>query len=339
MWCHGGPAVVPHQGMEALGHAPLLQEILWGGGIDGALWPFQPRGWEYLRPLHLHRHAEVVIPIRGRCRLRLGGEVFDLSPGRIAYIAPSVAHVMEDLRADTDFWTLQIDARLLDQALLRMGLSEDTREGRFGARDAALGATARVGALFPDPPVVEVMTQHRDVIEQRATLAWQAYLEAWSGPGATIPDFEWIPPWTPESARVATDLLVDVVVAVLQAAANEGRGRAPRLARHAFDVITRDPRLSRAELCRELEVSEGYLSRAFPEVFGTSLAAQRARLRVSSFLSLAQEPRTQNLLEACLGAGFGSYAQLSRVFSTLSPFSPRTYLWGGGDLRAAKVTR
>jgi AraC-like DNA-binding protein len=279
-----------------------------------------------------------VIPIRGCCRLRLGGEAFDLSPGRIAYIAPSVAHEMEELREDTDFWTLQIDARLLGSALCRMGLAEESPQDRVTAREPALWAMARTGELFPDPPVVEITTKHRSDIEQRATLAWQAYLEAWTGSGAAIPGCEWIPPWTPESARGATDLLVDVVVAVLRAA-DEGRGRAPRLARHAFDVIARDPRLSRAELCRELEVSEGYLSRVFPEVFGTSLAAQRARLRATSFLSLATEPRTQNLLEACLGAGFGSYAQLSRVFSTLSPFSPRTYLWGGGDLRAAKVTR
>lgn len=322
--------------MEPLGPAPLLQEILWGGGIEGALWPFQPHGWEYLRPLHLHRHAELVIPSRGRCRLLLGGEVHDLSPGRIAYIAPSVAHVMEDLREETDFWILQVDGRLLAEALRRAGLVDRTNED---VRDPARWALTRVGALLPDPPIVELTAQQRDEIEQRATLAWQAYLDALRGPGPAIPGFDWIPPWTPDAARRATSLLVDVVVAVLQAVARQGRGRPPRLARHAFEMIASDPRLSRAELCRELAVSEGYLSRAFPEVFGASLATQRARLRVSSFLSLAKEPRTQSLLEACLNAGFGSYAQLSRVFATLSPFSPRTYLWGGGDLRAAKVTR
>jgi hypothetical protein len=40
---------------------PILQETLWGGDVAGALWPFQPLGWHYLRPLHLHDQLAAVV--------------------------------------------------------------------------------------------------------------------------------------------------------------------------------------------------------------------------------------------------------------------------------------
>jgi AraC-like DNA-binding protein len=44
-------------------------------------------------------------------------------------------------------------------------------------------------------------------------------------------------------------------------------------------------------------------------------------------------------LQASLHAGFGSYAQLHRMFARHSACSPREYVHGGGDLWLAKLTR
>lgn len=312
-----------------MGRHPFLQEVLWGGGIPGALWPFQPLGWDYLRPPHLHGQPELVIMRRGTMRLRLGAESYPLAPRQIALVPPSVEHVVEDLRPDTDFWILQFDPALLARAFeLSSAASAPDQPNR------------RLTELFPDPPILEVASRDLDVVEQRAAIAWQNYLAAWSDDSAPAENESWIPPWRPAQTGRAISQLVDVLAATLDAVIAQGvPPERRRIARLAFDTMTGDPLLSRAELCRVLDVSEGHLSRAFPQVFGVSLVTQRARVRLSSFLSLATGPGSPNLLEACLGAGFGSYAQLSRVFSTLSPFSPRQYLHGNGRHQAAKIVR
>jgi AraC-like DNA-binding protein len=119
--------------------------------------------------------------------------------------------------------------------------------------------------------------------------------------------------------------------------ASHARGPSSRLTRRAFDLLLTDPLLSREELCERLSVSESHLSRRFPEVFGVSLVEQRARTRLCAFVASTRPGR--NLLEAGLNAGFGSYAQLHRVFTRHSGCGPREYLFGGGDLRQALVTR
>jgi AraC-like DNA-binding protein len=62
---------------------------------------------------------------------------------------------------------------------------------------------------------------------------------------------------------------------------------------------------------------------------GTMMVSENARryrnrLRIEKFLELAV--RSGNLLQAALDAGFGSYAQFSRVFRQQMGVSPRGYL-------------
>jgi AraC-like DNA-binding protein len=70
--------------------------------------------------------------------------------------------------------------------------------------------------------------------------------------------------------------------------------------------------------------SPDVLAKHFRREVGASLVDYRNRLRIEKFLELAV--RSGNLLQAALDAGFGSYAQFSRVFRQQMGVSPRGYL-------------
>lgn len=110
--------------------------------------------------------------------------------------------------------------------------------------------------------------------------------------------------------------------------------RATSLVELACNLMSVDPTLDRTALCRRLDVSGAYLSRQFQRELGTSLQEQRARIRVALFVTRVMRDR-HHLLQAALGAGFGSYSQLHRVFVGLAGMTPRQYFSGGGrNLRA-----
>jgi AraC-like DNA-binding protein len=81
----------------------------------------------------------------------------------------------------------------------------------------------------------------------------------------------------------------------------------------------------------KLRLSASRIARLFKAEMGMSLVEYRNRLRLERFTSLLDE-RGENLLEAALGAGFGSYAQFHRVFVTLRGTTPGKFL----RLRAAR---
>lgn len=329
----------------------ILQETPWGLDIGGALWPFQPLGWNYLRPLHIHDQTEVLVMRNGTLRLTLGREVFVLRRGQIAWIPPSVEHRVDELSPDVDFWSLQVEPGLLRSVMLpstglpSTGLpstvlpstvlpSADTSE--FEGQDPF----AEFARTLPVTPVVEPAERYVDAFLEAADRAWSLYLSKAMGQEPPDPRFGWMPRWDPASARDARDALSTCYRAALSAARSEAAAAPSRcIAQHAFTALLIDPSLSRSELSERLGVSDGYLSRRFPEIFGTSLVAQRARLRLVRFLTLAKTRSVPNLLRTSLQAGFGSYAQLHRVFGDYSVYTPSEYVLGTGRLAAGAVIR
>jgi AraC-like DNA-binding protein/mannose-6-phosphate isomerase-like protein (cupin superfamily) len=324
---------------------PILQETLWGGDVGGAIWPFQPLGWQYLRPLHLHDQLEVLAMRRGSLVLTLGRERVRLRRGQLAWIAPSVAHRVDQLSEDVDFWSIQIEPWLLNGALSPVPgpARVDTEREGWGADNHDLGVYAglvRLARELPDPPLVEPKADLMDALERAAQTAWAAYLSHATKSPASDSRFGWMPQWHASSRRLAREGLIAVLHAALAATRSErAENHDQGLARLAFEALLSDPALSRRQLCDRLGSSEGNLSRRFPDLFGVSLVQQRARLRLVRFLSLAKASQASNLLRSSLEAGFGSYAQLHRVFWQHSSCTPSDYLVGDGRLRAGAVVR
>ena len=246
-----------------------------------------------------------------------------------------------------DFWSIQIEPWLLNGALSRAPGQErwppGTARTGSGADNVNLGVYAglvRLARELPDPPIVEPTAALMHALERAAQTAWGAYLSHATVSPASDPRFGWMPQWHASSARLASETLIAVVHAALAATRSErGRAHDKGLARLAFEALLSDPALSRRQLCDRLGSSEGNLSRRFPDLFGVSLVQQRARLRLVRFLSLAKRSQASNLLRSSLEAGFGSYAQLHRVFWQHSSCTPSDYLVGEGRLRAGAVVR
>lgn len=92
-------------------------------------------------------------------------------------------------------------------------------------------------------------------------------------------------------------------------------------------ALQEDPLVSGKRLARELGISPGHLARSFKTEMGVSVVKYRNRLRIERFFSLVDQGGA-NLLDAALGAGFGSYSQFHRVFRKLIGTTPREYLIG-----------
>lgn len=93
----------------------------------------------------------------------------------------------------------------------------------------------------------------------------------------------------------------------------------------AVRMLGKDCSLGGQALAAQVGISLSRLARIFKAEMGLSLVEYRNRLRLQRFSVFVNAGRT-NLLEAALGAGFGSYAQFHRVFRALHGRTPREYL-------------
>ena len=97
--------------------------------------------------------------------------------------------------------------------------------------------------------------------------------------------------------------------------------------RVAMQRLRGDPTLPTTALAKAAHVTCRTLAKHFREQVGAPLVEYRNRVRVERFLGLV-ERGGGNLLEAALGAGFGSYAQFHRVFRHLLGVTPKEYVTG-----------
>jgi AraC-like DNA-binding protein len=97
------------------------------------------------------------------------------------------------------------------------------------------------------------------------------------------------------------------------------------LVRGVTELLARDPALSCDALAEHFNISTARLTRTFKRETSTSIVDHRNELRLARFLGRV-DTRAGNLLEAALGAGFGSYAQFHRVFRARFGQTPREYL-------------
>jgi len=115
---------------------------------------------------------------------------------------------------------------------------------------------------------------------------------------------------------------------------DEGAPIAHPLVRRASELLVADPSLSFQEVARRTRTSRGYLTRVFKRYAHSSIVDYRNELRLAQFLGQVND---KGLLDAALGAGFGSYAQFHRVFHARFGRAPRAYLFERINERAASA--
>ncbi len=92
----------------------------------------------------------------------------------------------------------------------------------------------------------------------------------------------------------------------------------------AAQLLANDPAMTGEDLGAKLRLSASRIARLFKLEMGMSLVEYRNRLRLERFSTLLDQTG-DNLLEAALAAGFGSYAQFHRVFLAQRGMPPGKY--------------
>jgi AraC-like DNA-binding protein len=107
--------------------------------------------------------------------------------------------------------------------------------------------------------------------------------------------------------------------------ASELPGPRSSIVKRTLTAIADAPELRGRELARQFEVSPGHLARTFKREVGISLVEHRHRVLLERFF-VSLEQGSASLVEAALGAGFGSYAQFHRVYRKLIRATPNESL-------------
>jgi AraC-like DNA-binding protein len=291
-------------------------------GVEtGAIWRHSPA---HRKPFHFHGHLELLLIKRGHAIERIGNRTHAVHARQLVWHLPSIPHEMLFASSDLDMRVVHAEpdlAAAMCQAErasnpLRSRASRGTTSTDPSAAASLSDWVRDLGWLAAAQPVVELRQADVDLLLEDCD--------------STFNDE---PPQSDEVPRLRR-LLQNAWRATLR---NRDDAQSSSLAELASCLLLEDTTLDRPAVCRMLDVSEGHLSRTFQRELGTSFVAQRARVRVSRFVDHV-ERQGQNLLDAALSAGFGSYSQLHRTFSELVGMNPASYLLHGGrDARAALI--
>jgi AraC-like DNA-binding protein len=273
-------------------------------------------------PRHFHGQLELLIVLNGWIRERIGSRCHVACTRQLIWHLPTVPHEMVERSNDLDLRVVHFEPSLsigVAETLIqsrRDGLCTLTPRIEGSAQRPFAGWLRGLGSLAAGSPVVEI-----------STADWDALLEDCD---RTFDD-EW--PSEDQTARLSR-LLSTAWHATWR---NRHCAQAHTLVELGCALLLEDGSLSRAELCRALDVSEGYLSRCFAAELGVSFVEQRARARLARFSALTSDKQC-TVLRAGFEAGFGSYEQLFRTFQHFTGSGPRDYLQSG-RARIASVTR
>lgn len=291
------------------------------GASAGAVWRYNE---QHRKPEHFHGQLEFILVLRGRAEERIGNQVHAIHAGQLIWHLPSIPHQMLSASSDLDLRVVQVEpdvATALSQENQTCPLSVPPplrvrRWDQEGQISTFSDWVRDLGWLATSRPVIELRRQDIDRLLDDCDLS-----------------FAERPPTAHEGPRLMRLLRNAWSSSLVNTQGSQGSS----LAELACCLLLEDPSLDRSAVCRALDVSEGYLSRCFGRQLNTTFAAQRSRIRVARFASHVEREQ-QNILQAALSAGFGSYSQLHRTFCQTVGMTPVDYFRYGGRQARALLT-
>ncbi|MCZ7645493.1 MAG: AraC family transcriptional regulator [Planctomycetota bacterium] len=256
--------------------------------LDGYLWPYHWKGQTH--PMHRHDELEFNLVTRGTARYLFRERRQELGRHDLIWLFPAQEHILIDRTRNFSMWIAVFRPRLLRRVCRRDAtkvLRAEDPQGGF-CRRLSSAAVARLEALMH-----ELRSAIPDVERFNAGLPY-LLLEVWNAYASAD-----------ESQAGAA------VHPAVEQAAQELRGGNLELGVEA--------------LAAKVGLSPNRLSRLFKRQLGVSLTEFRNRQRVERFLRLYGDGQRTSMLDAALGAGFGSYAQFYRVFKQQTGHAPRAW--------------
>jgi len=261
-------------------------------GLDGYARVHRPTGRR--RQMHRHDELEFNLVTRGRASYLMTDRRYDLTPGTLIWLFPECEHVLLGESADFECWIVVFAVDLVRRTC-RGEATAYLCEGNPRHRHCLSIDAKRARQLHE---LCERMNDAQDEPDHfNAALAY-LLMAAWDA-----------------TERAETMVGADVHPAVERTAA--------RLRDEAADCDL-------PTLARHAGLSASRLSRLFATQTGMSITAYRNRQRVERFLARYGRGQRVTMLDAALGAGFGSYPQFHRVFKQVMGTSPAGYFRGRG---------
>jgi AraC-like DNA-binding protein len=231
--------------------------------------------------------VELRLVVAGHAACEIDGRQTQLGAGSLLWLGSGQGLSLDGGSADFEMWVATFPALLLEQILERKSAATLAEHMRRSDQHRVIE--------WKDAHCIESalsrIHQARSENVYRAGLAYVVQ-EAWESFGRAWP-------------HAGSGGVEDTVTAALR-------------------LLTRDPTLSREELSDRIGICPATLTRQFREQLGVTLVTYRQRLRVQRFVELGADGR-YTLLDACLRAGFGSYAQCHRAFRSSLGCSPTSY--------------
>lgn len=252
-----------------------------------------PAWRDFEQPPHMHRFLEVHLITRGSGVVLFGTQRVRISAGTMYWVPPLLEHATFDTSATFRRYSLSIRT-----AAARRVLGKDLQA--LLKRRTAEALVARLETVEIDRTAKllrEVMMlggQHAHVLNAGLGYALARMWSAFRG------------------ANTRSEI-TSVHPAV----------------GHALQLLRGDGlRLSRAALAVEVEQSVSGLSRLFVKELGQTLRDVRSARRLAHAIDLLHTGACDNLTEAALEAGFGSYSQFHRTYRKRLGASPGEQLRG-----------
>ncbi len=252
---------------------------------------FADHRW-YLREWHAHEALEVNLVIRGSGSVLLEDRRYPLLPGHLIWLWPGQRHIPADWSSDMLMWIVEWQPEFLPY--LRKARSRASAPIKPGDLNGYCCRRLDSRALQNMQGVlsgVSVM-EHADAFYQGLQFAllalWDSFLQAAAVDGATYLHPKLVP-----------------IINTLNDPLNE---------------------MTLHQLARRAGVSPYSLSVLFRRQTGTSIPEYRNRIRMNRFFALFRARPGVRLLELALEAGFGSYAQFYRVFTSQAGQTPNAWL-------------
>ncbi|HEX6277877.1 MAG TPA: helix-turn-helix domain-containing protein [Polyangiaceae bacterium] len=249
----------------------------------------------------------------------------ELARERIGLVRAGVFLYDERKRAMLGTWGMDLSGRIVDEHRVMY---------EVGANDLEVFRRAAVEGIhytvFDNCPIVEQL-EHETRVLGRGWVACTPIRSARANFGMLFNDAAGSDAPVDETKQARTAVLCSLLGTILDFARPEPEraSRSPS-ERHpsiveAVGLLAKDPSLSGTTLAERLELSLSRLARLFKRETGVSLVEYRNRIRLERFQMLV-DTGGENLLEAALASGFGSYAQFHRVFRAWRGTTPREYL-------------
>ena len=257
-------------------------------GRRGVAWRFPRRDGVALRMNAAHSHDELEINLvtSGRCTYMVAGQPQQFRSRTLLWLFPDQAHLLMNWTRDFAMWIVVISPELIEEMIPRIPILGERDPGSIVAR------------VLP-PKCVRLL----DAVAQELSSGFQPLESHDLG-------FAW---WLASAWNA------------YQHGDSEDAGPLHSAVARAMALLRENPSKNLRALATETRISPSQLSRLFKRQAGVSITDFRNRLRLEAFVNECDGGRSNAMFALAKDAGFGSYAQFSRVFRRQMGCSPEAY--------------